>query len=294
MTAKELLRKFLTHIRIEKGLSPATCESYRYQVEHYLRFLDESALDLISTGRSDVLAYVEHRKDGGLSSSSLFAATIAIRQFYRFLGSHGIALKDSPSSMLLPKFSQKLPDPLTVVEMERLLELPAGTKFHRIRNHAMVQLLYSTGIRVSELVGLTIRQVNLGEGIIRVVGKGNRERILPMGSKAIAAIEGYVVARVNRFPQASTTLFLNSKGQGIQRGGFWRELREMAKEAGLTSRVFPHRIRHTTGTHLLAGGADLRVVQETLGHRSLAMTQRYTHVAIEQMRQVVQKAHPRF
>lgn len=294
MTAKELLRKFLTHVRIEKGLSPATCESYRYQIEHYLRFLEERRIELVATGRADVLAYVEHRKDGGLSTLSLFAATIAIRQFYRFLGSQGIAVKDSPSSMLLPKFSQKLPAPLSVDEMERLLSLPTGPKFHRIRNHAMLELMYSTGIRVSELVGLKIDQVNMGEAFIKVVGKGNRERILPMGPKAIAAIEGYVVARANRFPHASNTLFLNSKGQGIQRGGFWRELRGMAKEAGLTGRVFPHRIRHTTGTHLLAGGADLRVVQETLGHRSLAMTQRYTHVAIELMRRSVQKAHPRF
>lgn len=294
MTPGDLLRKFLVHVRVEKGLSPATEQSYRYQIEAYLRFLEERDLDLNSTGRSEVLAYVEQRKTGGLSSSSLFAATIAVRQFYRFLGSQGITVNDSPSSMLLPKFSQKLPDPLTVVEMERLLGLPTGTKFHRIRNHAIVQLLYSTGIRVSELVGLMIGQVNLGEGIIRVVGKGHRERVLPIGPKAIEAVERYLEARNNRFYQASTTLFLNSRGQGLKRGGFWRELRGMAKEAGLTGRVFPHRIRHTTGTHLLAGGADLRVVQETLGHRSLAVTQRYTHVAIEQMRKSVQKAHPCF
>lgn len=294
MTAEELLQRFLTHVRIERGLSPATWKAYGYQIQHYLRFLEERGQELILTGRDEVLAYIENRKDGGLASSSLFAAAIAIRQFYRFLGSQGIPVKDSPSSMLLPKFSQRLPDPLSINEMERLLGLPTGEKFHRIRNHAMLELLYSTGIRVSELVGLKIDQVNLGEASIKVVGKGNRERILPMGPKAIAAIEGYLESRRNRYPQASTTLFLNSRGQGLQRGGFWRELRGMAKEAGLTGRVFPHRIRHTFGTHLLAGGADLRVVQETLGHRSITMTQRYTHVAIELMRRSVQKAHPRF
>lgn len=294
MRAQEFLQLFLRHLRVERNLSPNTIATYQYHLKGYLGFLKQRGVGPSAAAQADVLAFLESKKDQGIKGSSLFGVANAIRRFHRFLVCQGHLSADPTAGLTLPKFSQRLPDPLGVNEMERLLNLSPGGKFHRIRNLAFIETMYSTGARVSELISLKMDGVNLAEGWIRVLAKGGGERLLPLGPRATNALNRYLEARRNRFPLAPNTLFLNSRGRGLTRGGFWRELKKMAREAGIQGRVFPHRIRHSTGTHLLAGGADIRVVQETLGHRLLTITQRYTHVATELIRQTLQKAHPRF
>lgn len=252
MTPSVLLDEFVRHLHIERGLSVATWTSYRYQLHSYLRFLQTKEWDPASASRDDVLSYLEDRRNAGLKSASIFAAVIVIRRFHKFLLERGYTQSDPTGGMSLPKFTQRLPKPLSVAEIEKLLSLPTGTKFNRIRFRAMLETLYTTGLRVSELIGLKVNQVNLEEGWILVMGKGSKERIVPVGAKAKEALIRYIEARRNRFPLANDTLFLNSRGlSGLTRGGFWWQLRQMAKRAGISQRVSPHQIRHTFATHLL-------------------------------------------
>ena len=225
MTSSALLDEFLRHVRVERGLSPRTWESYGYQIKGYLRFMEAHGHKPATSTREIVTAYLEEIKERGLKGSSLFAAAIAIRGFHRFLMERRYATSDPTASMRLPKFTQRLPNPLSVVEMEKLLSLPTGTKFHRVRFHAMLELLYAAGLRVSELIGLKMDQVNLVEGWVRVIGKGGKERVVPFGPKAKESLLCYLESRRNRFPLAQDTLFLNSRGQGLTRGGFWWELK---------------------------------------------------------------------
>jgi len=289
-----LLDEFIRHLRVERGLSPCTWASYGYQIRGYMRFLAARGQTPASATRNDVMAYLEARRDARLASSSLFAAAIAIRQFHRFLAERGHTQVDPTIGMKLPKFKQRLPEPLSVHEMARLLDAPTGSKFNHVRNKAMLELMYATGMRVSELLSITLDKVNLEECCVRICGKGGRERIVPFGQKANAAILSYLAARNQQFPIAQGTLFVNSRGQTLNRGTFWWELRRMAARAGLHGRITPHQIRHTTATVMLEGGASLRVVQEMLGHVSVQTTQRYTHVTAEFLKATCGKAHPRF
>lgn len=245
-----------------------------------------------AVGRGDVLDYLESRKKAGLKSSSLFLAIVAIRQFYRYFLGLRYAMTDPTSGMPLPKFSQRLPEPLSVAEMERLLAVPTGSKFTAVRNRAMLELLYATGIRISELVGLHPRQIDLAEGWVRVLGKGSRERVVPIGRKAREALSRYLAIREKRALPASDVLFVSVRGRPMTRGEFWRQLKTLSARAGIAGN-FPHRIRHSVATHLLAGGADLRALQELLGHKKITTTERYTHVEPEHLRRVWDRAHPR-
>lgn len=294
MPLSALLDEFIRHVRVERGLSPRTWESYAYQIKGYITFLKSRRRILSNSTREVVTSYLELLKERGLKGSSLFAAAIAIRGFHRFLLERSYASSDPTAGMRLPKFTQRLPDPLSLAEMEKLLSLPTGTKFNRVRFHAMLELLYASGLRVSELIRLKMDQVNLEEGWVRVMGKGSRERVVPFGPRAKESLRLYVDARRNRYPLSQDTLFLNSRGQGLTRGGFWWELKRMARCSGITGRVTPHQVRHSCATHLLEGGADLRVLQEILGHQSVLTTQRYVHVTASFMRKTCQKAHPRF
>ncbi|MCX5786036.1 MAG: tyrosine recombinase [Elusimicrobia bacterium] len=294
MSPDAMLAGFMQHLRVERGLSPCTWTSYGYQIRGYLRFLVGRGKTPATATRDHVMAYLEARRDARLASSSLFAAAIAIRQFHRFLAERGHAKADPTIGMKLPKFKQRLPEPLSVQEMARLLDAPVDGKFNHVRNNAMLELMYATGMRVSELLRITLDKVNLEGCCVRICGKGGKDRIVPFGKKANAAILRYLVARNQRLPIAQATLFVNSRGQPINRGTFWWELRRMAGRAGLHGRITPHQIRHSAATHLLEGGADLRVLQEMLGHCQITTTQRYTHVTAEFLKATCGKAHPRF
>lgn len=294
MSPDTLLAEFIRHLRSERGLSPRTWDSYRCQLKGYLGFLDKRGLDAASAAREDVLTYLEERRDAGLKGASLFAAAIAVRQFHRFLAERGGALSDPAAGLRLPRYKQRLPVPVSDADMEKLLGLPVGNKFHLIRTRAALQLMYSTGARVSELLGLKQNQLDIEQGWVRVLGKGGRERILPLGPRAKEALVEYVFARQRRFPEGGDVLFLSYRGKPISRTTFWWQLRGLAQRAGLTGPMFPHRVRHSCATRLLEGGANLRVVQEILGHVSVMTTQRYTHVSASLMRDACEKAHPRF
>ncbi len=294
MTSDELLSEYVRHLRVERGLSPRTWESYAYQIKGYIGFLESRRLIPSTTTREFVTAYLEQLKERGLKGASLFAAAIAIRGFHRFLLERKYTTSDPTAGMRLPKFTQRLPHSLSIADMEKLLNLPTGTKFHRIRFLSMLELLYATGLRVSELIGLKMDQVNLEEGWVRVMGKGNKERIVPFGPRAKESLLFYINARRNRFPLANNTLFLNSRGQGLTRGGFWWELKRMAHRAGISGQLTPHQVRHSCATHMLEGGAGIRIIQQILGHSSITTTQRYTHVASDLMRKTIQNSHPRF
>jgi len=290
-----LLDEFMRHLRVERGLSRNTCLSYRYQLERYAAFLRSGGRGLASAARGDVMAYLERRKGDGLKSASLFIAALAVRQFHRYLTQVGYAGADPTAGMQLPRFKQRIPQPLDAEGIERLLRPPTAAKLTALRDHAMFELMYATGMRVSELVGLKLGQVDLKGGWVRVMGKGSKERLVPFGRRAADALSRYLTARSARFPAAPDSIFLNTKGCGaITRGGFAWKLAVSARRAGLSGRFTPHQLRHSCATHMLEGGADLRVIQELLGHCSVTTTQRYAHVTAQLLQDSCRKSHPRF
>lgn len=294
LTGVDLLRKFIRHITVERGLAANTCLSYGYQLGSYLAFLRERGREPVAAACEDVLAFLERRKDEGLKSASLFLAAMAVRQFHRYLAQAGLAPADPTAGMRLPRFKQRIPKPLAPEAMERLLRSPLGAKFSALRDHAMLELMYATGMRVSELVGLRLGQLDLHGGWVRVMGKGSKERLVPFGPRAGAALGRYLEIRATRSPDAGNVLFLNSRGGPLTRGGFARRLTVAARRTGTAGPVSPHQIRHTTATAMLEGGASLRVVQELLGHASVLTTQRYSHVSRDALRRACEKAHPGF
>ncbi|MHB2025106.1 MAG: tyrosine recombinase [Elusimicrobiota bacterium] len=295
MKPDDMLDGFLRHLRVERGLSENTCLSYGYQLGAYVAFLRDRGKEPATAMRDDVLAYLERRKAAGLKSASLFIAAMAVRQFHRHLVGSSRAPADPTGGMRLPRFKQRIPKPVDAEGMDRLLRPPVGAKFSALRDHAMLELMYATGMRVSEVVGLRLGQLDLQGGWVRVMGKGSKERVVPFGERAAAALRRYLEVRAARFGSAGDVVFLNGQGRGpITRGGFGRRLGMTARRAGFPGRVTPHQIRHSCATLLLEGGADIRVLQELLGHSSITTTQRYAHVTTEHLRAVCQRAHPRF
>lgn len=293
MKPESLAEEFIRQFRVERGLSSNTQAAYGYQLAGYLGFLHQRNTTPLEATREDVLAYLESLQTRRLRSSSRYLAAICIRQFHRFLAAGGHSTTE-PIDLKLPKIVERLPNPLSIDEMERLLGVPTGTKFDRIRMKAGLQTLYSTGLRVSELVNLKLNQIDLKEGLVRVLGKGNRERIVPIGPKAKEALLLYLQARQGRPGSESDILFLTRRGRPWTRSAFWWQLKKISKEAGLVGRVHPHRIRHTFGAILTARGVGLRALQQNLGHRHCATTEIYTRIAPDQIRTALEAAHPRF
>lgn len=294
MTPTALLDEFARHLQIERGLSENTVLTYGYQLKGYLAFLSAAGKEVLAASRADILAYLEVKKRSGRRSATVFASAIALRQFHRFLNEQGYAKMDAAQGLRLPKIRQRLPEPIPVDGMEKLLDLPMGTKFHHVRMAAALEVLYSTGMRVSELVQLRPGQINFEESWIRVMGKGGKERLVPIGDRARKALISYLEAKEARFPLCGNALFLSSRGRLLTRGAFWSQLRALAQRVGLQGRLHPHRIRHSAASHMLAGGADIRILQELLGHRSISTTQRYTHVNADLLKATCRKTHPRF
>lgn len=285
------LEAFRKHIEIERGL---TCWStYRYQLQGYLRFMDARRVNLLNATRDDVVAYLEEKKRSGLKASTLFLASVSVRLFHRFLVASGRAVT-GPIDLKLPKVGERLPIPLNVIEMERLLAVTTGNKFHRVRMACALTVMWGTGMRVSELTGLTMEQINLEEQWIRVRGKGGRERIVPMGPQAKEALLHYLEVREGRRGAETNVLFLTINGRPWTRGPFWLQMQQLAKEAGVLGKVHPHRVRHTFGAILTVRGVPLRAIQENLGHRQITTTQIYTRISPEHIRETLQAAHPNF
>lgn len=244
----------------------------------------------------DISRYLRHRRDLGLKTSSLSRELESVRAFHKYLFSEGFSLKDASAKTSSPKIMRRLPAPATVREVDRLLSSIPSKKEADVRFKAMLELLYGTGMRVSELTQLPLRALDLESGFVRVTGKGGKERIVPLGKIASAALRGYLAVREEKFrgrPHQDPALFLTKLGKPMSRGEFWRQLKAASRRAGLMKNIHPHTLRHSFASHLLEGGADLRSVQELLGHASLVTTQIYTHLDSRQMKESHRRFHPR-
>lgn len=287
---------FLNYLIVEKGLAANTVEAYGRDLSRYLQHLQDTQVAKInSVSQADVLAFLAGLKDCGLSPRSRARTLSAVRSFHRFLVTEKLADKDPTLLLESPRVLRSLPRLLSQAEVERLLAAPQGAEPLAVRDRAMLEVLYATGLRVSELVGLQVADVNRNLGCLSTLGKGGKQRLVPLGEVALAAIEEYLAAaRTGLKPRENCrALFLNRRGTALTRQGFWKILRRNALSAGLGFKIYPHMLRHSFATHLLENGADLRAVQVMLGHADISTTQIYTHVLRERLKQVHQQYHPR-
>jgi len=291
-----LVDQYINYLVFEKGLSEKTIESYTSDISKYLAFLKEKRIeDITQADTPIILKHLIALRDSGLGSKSCARHLITLRGFYKFLAQEKILEFDPAKLIDLPKSGLKLPDVLSVSEVNLLLNIPDSKTLLGKRNAAMLELLYAAGLRVSELVNLKFLDVNLEACFVRVMGKGSKERIVPFGLYAKNKIDDYIN---NSRPlllknHISKHLFVARAGKPMTRQGFWKLLKQYVKQAGIKKKVTPHSLRHSFASHLLEGGADLRTVQVMLGHVDISSTQIYTHVARDHLRQIHEKYHPR-
>jgi integrase/recombinase XerD len=291
-----LVDQYLNYLLVEKGLSKKTLESYSRDLARYHEFMLENGVALISdSDTSSVLKHLIALRDSGLGARSRARHLVSIRGFYRFLVQENIISRDPTRRVELPKIGLKLPDVLSVEEVQQLLDTPDPKTLLGARDAAMIELLYAAGLRVSELVNLKLQDVNLEAGFVRVFGKGSKERVVPIGNYARQTVTHYLETSRNRLLKnlISAWLFVARAGNPMTRQGFWKLLRRYALKSGLKKKITPHSLRHSFATHLLEGGADLRAVQVMLGHVDISTTQIYTHVARDHLKEIHAKYHPR-
>jgi len=289
------LQSFLSHLGVERGLSGNTLSSYRRDLQKLLEFLDSRNISFDSVQVEELREFITTERSKGLSESTLARLTVAVRSLFRFLAKDQ-GLLDAAKELQPPTIPKRLPKALTIAEINALLSAPSEEGMG-IRDRALLELLYATGARVSEIVALNLDDIrSSGESIttIRVLGKGKKERIVPVGSFAKKAVDQYLT-RVRRglLKGSEPALFLNSRGGRLTRQSAWAIVLESARRAGIKRDISPHALRHSFATHLLDGGADIRVVQELLGHASVTTTQIYTLVTIDKLRESYASAHPR-
>ncbi len=291
-----LADQYLNYLIFEKGLSEKTIESYSSDLARHLEFLKQKRVKKISDADTPlILKHLIALRNAGLGSRSRARHLITLRGFYRFLVQEKVIKYDPARLIDLPKSGLKLPDVLNVKEVNLLLNMPDTDKPLGKRNAAMLELLYAAGLRVSELVNLNFLDVNLEACFVRVLGKGSKERVVPIGICAKEKIDDYINTarplllknRISRY------LFVARAGKPMTRQGFWKLLKQYAQQAGIKKKIMPHSLRHSFASHLLEGGADLRAVQVMLGHVDISTTQIYTHIAREHLRQMHEKYHPR-
>jgi integrase/recombinase XerD len=287
--------RFLEHISVEKGLSRNTLEAYAHDMKAFTSFLLDQGIQGIGNHTPEYpMNFVKHLRGRGLSPRSVARILSTLKGFYRFLMLEKAITSNPLQKIRTPKTVPRLPSVLNTAEVEELLRQPDLSAGMGIRDRAMLELLYATGLRVSELVDLSVNDVNLEVGYLRTKGKGSKERIVPIGAAAVRALKGYLDGLRRKFASASpSALFLGRGGHKITRQGFWKILRKYAQTAGIRKRITPHTLRHSFATHLLERGADLRSVQTMLGHADIATTQIYTQVSREHLKQLHQKFHPR-
>jgi len=291
-----LVDQYLNFLVFEKGLSNKTLESYSQDLSRYFEFLrKQGSVQVAETDTALILEHLAVLRDQGLGKRSTARHLVTIRGFYRYLVQQKVIKRDPAKRIDLPKSGLKLPDVLSVAEINQILNIPDTQTPLGLRNAAMIELLYAAGLRVSELTGLKLLDVNTEAGFVRVMGKGSKERIVPIGEYAKKRLNEYIkTARpVLLKKSVSYYLFVARAGKPMTRQGFWKLLKRYALQAGVKKKITPHSFRHSFASHLLEGGADLRAVQVMLGHVDIATTQIYTHVARERLRQIHEKYHPR-
>ncbi len=293
---ESLIQEFIDYLGHEKGLAVNTLESYSRDLRQYRGFLSgQSALSFQNASQSTIVAYLMHLRKQGKATATIARRLAALKAFYQFLVKENYVALDPTGELSSPKLERKLPKVLTVSEVEKLLTQPDPQNSAGKRDKAMLELLYATGIRVSELVSLNVFDADLDEGFIRCTGKGSKERVVPMGEIAIAALRDYLEnARLKILADPKeTAIFLNHHGRRLTRQGFWKIVKKYAMQAQIRKEITPHTLRHSFATHLLENGADIRSVQEMLGHADISTTQIYTHVTKERLKDVYAKSHPR-
>ena len=294
---KEQIIDYLHYLTIERGLSQNTRKSYERDLEQYLTFLTEQHIkDWQAVDRVLILSFLQHLQQSGKSSATIIRMVSSLRRFHQFLRQERFTDHDPMQHIDSPKKQQKLPDTLSLSEVERLIETPDTKEVLGIRDRAILEVMYATGLRVSELIGLQLKDLHLSMGLLQTTGKGDKERIVPLGDLAIQWIETYLEeARpflTRKHPEESH-LFVNNHGKQLSRQGIWKNLKALVRKAGITKNVTPHTLRHSFATHLLENGADLRTVQELLGHADISTTQIYTHITKKRMTEVYKQHFPR-
>ena len=291
-----MLDQFFHYLVVEKGLSKKTVEAYSHDLHRFVDYLhNKGIVDVRKTAKLDMRAFLLSLKRRNLSSRTMARNLVALRTFFRFLIQEGQVDVSPAEELESPSMTKKLPEILTLKEVERLLEQPNPQTLLGTRDRAMLEMLYATGMRVSELVQLPINQINVEGGFVLLYGKGAKERVVPIGGEAMKWATLYMRTARGKLAKGkeSPFLFINRSGRGLSRQRFWRSIKEYGQKAGIRKRVTPHLLRHSFASHLLERGADLRSVQMMLGHSDISTTQIYTHVAGERLKKIHQRYHPR-
>jgi len=299
---KEAIGSFLNYLAVEKGFSENTIDAYRNDLHQLASFVEGEAarcgtiLPWAGFDRQSMLSYLSDLKERRYAPTTVARKVAAIKSFFGFLVAEGI-LRDNPTrGVTSPKVGKSLPKPISVSQVRLLLEQPAKlSTLEAKRDRAMLELLYATGMRVSELVSLNLADIDTEGGYVRCFGKGHKERLIPIHSQAARVLKEYLAEGRPHLTHDSEekALFLNRRGERLTRQGFWQKLKGYAKSAELGTEITPHTLRHSFATHMLSGGADLRSVQELLGHANISTTQVYTHLTIDHIRRAYEKSHPR-
>jgi len=294
-----VINAFLNHLTVEKGLAQNTVTAYRRDLAKFRAFMGRRGTALAAIGRDDVVEFLASLYRQKLDSRSVARHLVTLRNFFRYALSEEIVKTDPTLNLESPRVRKTLPGFLTLKEVERLMEQPNLSTALGVRDRAILEVLYSTGLRVSELVGLRVADLEMKMGCLRCIGKGDKELLVPVGRKALAVVEQSLPAvrpellRTRQQVSAPPNLFLNRRGTRLSRVGIWKILADYGRRAGLRSGLTPHKLRHSFATHLLERGADLRSVQLMLGHADISTTQIYTHVLEERLKNVYKAHHPR-
>ncbi|ARF18573.1 site-specific tyrosine recombinase XerD [Sporosarcina ureae] len=292
--AQFALEDYVHFLTVERQLAQNTVKSYHRDLTAYLRFIESLNVDTVnSIERAMVLQYLQKLKDSGKSSRTLSRHISSIRSFHQFLVREQVTTHDCTIHVELPKIEQQLPDVLSIPEIERLIHAVDGNTPQGMRDIALLELLYGTGMRVSELIAIDLADLHLTMGFVRVFGKGSKERIVPLGRSAIDACTLYLNEGRPKSIKDTEALFLNMHGRRLTRQGCWKILKEAGVKAEIQKVISPHLLRHSFATHLIENGADLRAVQEMLGHADISTTQLYTHVSKKRLKDVYSQHHPR-
>jgi integrase/recombinase XerD len=284
---------FLDYLRVEKGLSQNTLIAYENDLEKLVRFAEQRGKDLSSLERRDLTDFIQHLNESGLEPRSIARTLVTVRNLYKFLLLDGRLNRDPSANLESPKSWQSLPKFLIPEEVERLLASPDLATEAGVRDKAMLEVLYATGLRVTELVSLKLMDLNLDLGFLLTLGKGSKERTVPLGKSAVSWVRKYLAVRPHLLGgKSSPLLFINAKAQPITRQAFWKIIVAYGNKARI-GHITPHLLRHSFATHLLENGADLRSVQMMLGHSDISTTQIYTHITNERLREIYKKFHPR-
>ncbi len=298
MIGQEALAEYIIYLKIERGLSANTVISYKRDIEKYLTFLTEKKItQLDEISRFEILDFLQTLRQAGAADNSIIRMVSSLRKFHQYTKRESM-MSDNPMQLIdTPKKASTLPKAISPQSIEKLLEAPDTTTPLGVRDRTILELMYATGLRISELVNLKLSDLHLTMGFIQTMGKGEKERIVPLGEMASQWLDNYLNgARIylsDKSGEESDYVFLNSRGHGLSRQGVWKKVKQLALEAGIDQNVTPHTLRHSFATHLLENGADLRMVQELLGHADISTTQIYTHITKNRLKQVYSDYHPR-